>query len=67
MVANKKNRYSSVLRRAREKKRLKLKAYSSPEWYEVAKQLHHECSKQDIPIDKNLKQNKAKFSFLKKK
>ena len=25
------------------KKKLKLEAYSSPEWYEVTKQLHHEC------------------------
>ena len=50
-----------------EKKKLKLKAYSSPEWYEVAKQLRRECSKQDVPIDKNPKQNKNKFSCLKKK
>ena len=30
--------------RQREKKK-KLEAYSSPEWYEVTKQLRHECSK----------------------
>ena len=39
------------------------KAPSSPEWYEVAKQLRHKCSRQDVPIEKNPKQSKAKFSF----
>ena len=29
--------------RAREIKKLKLEAYSSPEWYEVTEQLRHEC------------------------
>ena len=43
---------------------MEVKAYSSPEVYEVANQLRRGCSKQDVPVDKNQKQRKDKFSIL---
>ena len=46
---------------------MEVKAYSSPECYEVANQLRRGCSKQDVPINKNPKQSKIKFSILTKK
>ena len=47
-----KNPYCTVWRK------LKFKAYSSPEWNKVAKQLRHRCAKQDVPCEKTPKQCK---------
>ena len=53
-----KNPYCTVWRE------LKFKAYSSPEWNEVAKQLRRRCAKQDVPCEKTPKQCKDKLSNL---
>ena len=50
-------------RNKQNKKKLKLEAYSSPGWYEVTKQLRHECSKRDFPIAKNRKRRRINFPF----
>ena len=48
-------------------KRLKYKAYSSPKWQEVAKELRSGCLKQHVSCDNTPKQCKDKLANLKKK
>ena len=47
--------------------RLKYKAYSFPEWQEVAKELRGRCLKQQVSCDKTPKQCKDKLANLTKK
>ncbi|KAK2555820.1 hypothetical protein P5673_022449 [Acropora cervicornis] len=47
--------------------RLKYKAYSYPEWQEVAKELHSRCLRQQVSCEKTPKQCNDKFANLTKK
>ena len=47
--------------------KLRYKAYNSPEWESIAKQLHGRCRRQHVSSDKTAQQCKNKMSNLTKK
>ena len=47
--------------------KLRCKAYNSPEWESIAKQLHERCRREHVSSDKTAQQCKNKMSDLTKK
>ena len=73
VTEKKKNRWSETEEKllievyGENEQRLKYKAYFSPEWQEVAEELHNRCLKQQVSCEKTPKQCKDKLANLRKK
>ena len=72
VTEKKKNRWSETEEKLlievyrENEQRLKYKAYSSPEWQEVAEELRSRCLKQQVSCEKTPKQCKDKLANLTK-
>lgn len=69
----KKNRWSDTEEKilielfGENEKSLRYKAYNSPEWKSIARQLHERCKRENVASDKSAQQCKNKMANLTKK